>query len=96
MYAKSKSSGEQTGATTSVVAGPCLLSGLQVIAEGADAKVVIDDSLDGSGTVKCEMTIVNANKYGGRNWTAPIEFTVGIYVTLTGANASYFIETCSP
>lgn len=95
MYAKSISSGEKT-ATGSIVVGPCRLSGLQVVAEGADAKVVIDDSTDGNGTVKCEMTIVNANKYGGRNWTAPVEFTVGIYVTLSGANASFFIETVSP
>ena len=95
MHTEAISSGEKT-ASVLIITGPCLLTGLQVVAEGADAKVIVDDSLDGSGTVKCEMTVVNANKYGGRNWTTPIEFTTGIYVTLSGANASYFIETASP
>lgn len=95
MYMKSVSSGEQT-ASALIITGSCELSGLQVVAEEADAKVIIADSLDNSGTVKCEMTVVNANKYGGRNWTAPLKFTTGLYVTLSGANASYFVETLSP
>ena len=62
----------------------------------ADAKVIVDDSTDGGGTVKCEMTVVALGHYGGRNWTAPIKFTTGIYVTVSGEGASYFVETCSP
>ncbi len=95
MQMTSESSGEQV-ATGSIVVGPCALSGLQVTAADVNAIVVIDDSTDGSGTVKCRMTVLSANKYGGRNWTRPIKFYTGIYVTLTGAGASFFIETLSP
>ncbi len=95
MYMTSVTSGEQT-ASALIITGPCFLSGIQVVAEGADAKIVVQDGVTAAGTVKCEMTIVNANKYGGRNWTAPIKFTTGIYVTLTGADASYFVEILSP
>ena len=97
MIQHSISSGEQAGATTVVITGPAAMSGLQVCTDGINAaKVIIDDSVDGTGTVKCEMTVVGANHYGGRNWTRPIEFTAGIYVTLSGSGGSYFVETCSP
>ena len=96
MYIKAVSSGEQS-VNTLIVTGPCLLTGLQVITDGStDGKVILADSVDNSGTVKCEMTVVGANHYGGRNWVAPIEFLLGIYVTGTGSNSTYFVETASP
>lgn len=96
MYITAISSGEQTG-NTLIMTGPCLLTGLQLVTDGSNpAKVVIADSVDNSGTVKCEMTVAGANHYGGRNWVAPIEFTTGIYVTGTGSGATYFVETASP
>ena len=97
MQANSRSSGEQTGATTSVVAGPCALTSVLVITDNTNyAKVVIDDSIDGTGIVKYETRVEGANNYGGRNWTFPVEFTAGVYVTLSGTGASYIIETASP
>ena len=96
MQANAKSSGE-LDATASVVAGPCALASVLVITDGTnDGKVVIDDSTDGSGTVKYETTVVGANNYGGRNWTFPVEFTDGIYVTLSGTGATFIVETTSP
>lgn len=90
------SSGEQT-TTKCVITGPCKMSGLGIITDGTNtAKVIIDDSTDGSGTVNWEQSVVGANHYGGRNWTDPLEFDNGIYVTVSGTGASYFIERKSP
>ena len=96
MYMTANSSGEQSG-NTLIMTGPCLMTGLQVVTDGTtNGKVIIQDGTTAAGTVKCEMTVVGANHYGGRNWTAPIKFTTGIYVTGTGANSTYFVETASP
>lgn len=96
MYLAATSSGE-LGATAAVYTGPCRLASVLVITDGTTpGKVVIDDSTDGNGTVKYETTVVGANHYGGRNWTFPVKFTTGIYVTLTGANATFIVEWCSP
>jgi|GEM_PF-5943404 len=92
----SVSSGEET-TTKCVVTGPCRLTGVGVCTDGTNAaKVVIDDSTDGSGTVKWEQGVAGATLTGGRNFTDPLKFTTGIYVTVTGTGASYFIETASP
>lgn len=96
MYLAAESSGEQT-TTKAAYTGPCCLASVLVITDGTNtAKVVIDDSTDGSGTVKYETSVVGANHYGGRNWTFPVKFTTGVYVTVTGTGASYIIETASP
>lgn len=96
MQANAKSSGEQT-TTKAAYTGPCALSSVLVITDGTNtAKVIIDDSTDGSGTVKYETSVVGANNYGGRNWTFPVKFTTGVYVTVSGTGASYIIETTSP
>ena len=96
MYIKAVSSGEQSG-NTLIFTGPCAMTGLQLVTDGTnDGKVVIQDGITASGTVKCEMSVVGANHYGGRNWVAPIKFSTGIYVTGTGSNATYFVETASP
>lgn len=96
MYITADSSGEQSG-NTLIMTGPCAMTGLQVVTDGTNAgKVVIQDGVTAAGTVKCEMTVVGANHYGGRNWVAPIKFSTGIYVTGTGSGATYFVETASP
>ena len=96
MYITANSSGEQSG-NTLIMTGPCLMTGLQVVTDGTnDGKVVIQDGVTAAGTVKCEMSVVGANHYGGRNWVAPIKFSTGIYVTGTGTGATYFVETASP
>ena len=96
MYITANSSGEQSG-NTLIMTGPCAMTGLQLVTDGTnDGKVVIQDGVTASGTVKCEMTVVGANHYGGRNWVAPIKFSTGIYVTGTGQNSSYWVEIASP
>ena len=88
----SYSSGEQT-ATASIYQGECVITAILIITNGAaDAKVIIDDSTAAGGTVKYETTVLSGDHYGGRVWTFPTVFTTGIYVTLSGAGASYIVE----
>ena len=92
----SVSSGEQS-TTKVIITGPCRLTGVGVCTDGTNlGKVVIDDSTDGNGTVKWEQGCAGTSLTGGRNFTDPLEFENGIYVTVSGANATYFIETASP
>ena len=89
---KSVSSGELT-ATASVATGTCYITSILIITDGTtNGKVIIDDSTDGSGTVKWEQTVLGGNHYGGKDWSYPVEFKKGIYVTLSGDGATFIVE----
>ena len=93
----SVSSGEQTISkviyTVPSRGVKCYLAAVKVITNGTDnAKVIIDDSTDGTGTVKDETTVVGGDHWGGRTWPYPVRMTTGIYVTVSGTGASYIVE----
>ena len=92
----SRSSYELT-ATKQVKVGPGWLCGLTVITNGAaDAVGIVYDvavAANAAATNKLtEITVVAANNYGGRTWVEPVYFADGLYVTISGAGASYIVE----
>lgn len=92
-----KSSGERTAsALIYTVPGSgteCYLTAVKVITDGTNnAKVIIDDSLAGTGTVIDETTVVGGDHWGGRTWPYPLKITTGIYVTVSGTGGSYIVE----
>ena len=87
------SSGEKT-ATGLVLTGDAILKMAHVYTDGSnDAKIVIDDSTDGTGTVKLEVQ-VDASVEPTRHIPLGdgIDFENGFYVTLTGDNATFSLD----
>lgn len=72
------------------------MTGIHLIGDGTnDPKVIIDDSVDGSGTVKAEVSddvSVSGQVTKYLSFPNPVEFYSGIYVTVSGTGASYIIE----
>jgi hypothetical protein len=91
-----KTSYEKTVDAT-IYSGPCLLTSILIITDGTNAATVILYDLtssSGAGATNklWEGTIAGATGYGGRNWTAPVRCTTGIYADVTGTGASYIVE----
>lgn len=85
-------SGEKT-ANFQCLTGPGVLTSFHVCTDGTNnAKLVLDDSVGGGGTVVREITVVGNQHYGGVVFQHPIPVTNGIYATITGTGASYFVE----
>jgi len=92
----SRSTHELT-ADKQVYKGNGALCAIAVTTNGAaDARVILYDAAaaaDIAVTNKlAEITVVAANKYGGRSWVMPVKFTEGLYADVNGAGASYIVE----
>lgn len=91
-----KTSYEKTEDAT-IYSGPCLLASILVITDGSNAAtVILYDKASVTGIAATnklwEGTIAGATGYGGRNWTAPVRCTTGIYADVNGTGASYIVE----
>jgi hypothetical protein len=91
-----KSTHELTAAKQ-IKIGPGVVCALTVVTNGAaDASVALYDVAAAgniaAGNKLTEITIVAANNYGGRTWVEPVIFSAGLYATVSGAGASYFVE----
>lgn len=83
------SPGEKT-AGFNVYSGECLFAGILVVTDGSnDAKVIVYDNTEASGTVKWETTVTGSDHYGGGLFPFPVHMENGIYVDVTGTGASY-------
>ncbi len=84
--------GKQT-ASAVVYAGPCVLTFVKLVEVGADATLTLyDNASAASGTIRDYLEAEDGDSQVGGPRTAPVTFQNGIYATLTGANAYYFIE----
>lgn len=88
----SEGSGEQT-ADGIVHTGPVYITSILIITNGTDdATVILYDNTAASGTVRWEQTVAGANNYGGKDWSYPKFFAIGIYADVEGTGASYIVE----
>lgn len=78
--------------SSQVITGPGALSSIQIIAPTADTTAILYDNTSAAGKILWEGVVLTANKYGGRNWTFPVEFTIGLYLSLSGDNGSAIVE----
>lgn len=91
-FRASEGSGEQT-ADGIVHTGACYITSILIITNGTDdATVILYDNTAASGTVRWEQTVAGANNYGGKDWSYPKFFAIGIYADVTGTGASYIVE----
>jgi hypothetical protein len=83
-------------ASALIFAGKCACTGFIVITSGADATLTLYNGADDSGgdeTIKAQLTVVNANKYGGRNYSKyPMRFDDGLYAKIAGSGAKFLVE----
>jgi len=88
--------GEKTASAliyTKVTGTTCLIKTIKVVTDGTNnAKAIVYDGTDATGTVIDETTIVGADHWGGRTWPDGGIITTGIYVAISGTGASYFVE----
>lgn len=92
----SRSSYELTS-DTQVIKKKGFLCSVLVLTDGTnDATVAVYD-VNAAGDIDpanklFEWKVTGANNAGGRNWTCPVKFEKGLYVTLTGTGASCIVE----
>jgi hypothetical protein len=95
-FQTSLSSGEiLVGASPAIIlAAPGWLTGVTVITGGTTDVLVIgyNNASAASGTKLFEHKVVGANNYGGRNWTFPLKFTLGMTISIAGADGSAIVE----
>lgn len=92
----SKSLHEKT-ASAQLVTGRGLLYSVEVITDGSNDAVCnvydVASSGDAAASTKLfEWTQTATGKQGGRDWMHPVQFTDGLYVTISGTGASYIVE----
>jgi hypothetical protein len=75
--------------------GKCACTAFVIITNGsANATLTLYDNTEASGTVRAKLVVPGANLSGGRNYsTYPLRFENGIYAELSGAGASYIVES---
>lgn len=94
---KSFSTHEQTTDQNAVVSGGGYLCSILIITNGTDdATVIVYDTATvaaGAASNKLyEGKVLGASNYGGRDWTYPVRFDIGLSVDVTGTGASYIVE----
>lgn len=89
-------SGEQIASAliyTVVPGTTCNIRTIKVVTNGAaNATAIVYDSTTAAGKVIDETTVIGSNYWGGRAWIQGGRIENGIYVVLSGAGASYFVE----
>jgi hypothetical protein len=84
-------------AAKQIKVGSGVVCALTVVTSGAaDATVMLYDAAEVGDILVTnkitEITIVSTNNYGGRTWVEPVVFTEGLYASISGVGASYFVE----
>lgn len=89
---EAQSSGQQT-TDKLIYTGPCRLSAILVMADGTNAATVtVYDNTSAAGKVIYSGGAPAGAYNGGWIYQIPVEMRTGIYVDVTGTNASYSIE----
>lgn len=85
-------SGEKD-ASALIYTGKCLLTGIKVLTDGINqATVIIYNNTSAAGTVVDKFVVAGAELYGGAIYgKSPIVMTTGIYVSLAGSGAKYYV-----
>ena len=77
----------------SVYLGPCELTQIIVKTDGTDAATItVYDSPSASGEVVTGWTCSGASNACAQDWVTPRQIKNGIYVVISGTNASYIVE----
>lgn len=92
-------SGEKI-ASALIYGGPCILMHVTLISAGGggsagtDPKLILDDSLAGSGTVRGEWQLDTSIEGGSKDIPIPNGrfFKTGLNATLTGTGASFVLD----
>ena len=76
-----------------IYTGKCLLTGIKIVTNGTnDATVEIYDNTEASGTKVDKFVVSGDENYGGAIYgKSPIMMSTGIYVTLSGTGANFFV-----
>jgi hypothetical protein len=91
VHAQCISSGAKTS-DGSIITGRTQLCGIEVYTDGSnDAAAILYDNTTASGTVLVYVKVPAANHYGGIVYMHPIRCSTGIYLDITGTNASAII-----
>ena len=88
-----KSSGSQS-ASAAIHTGRCYLKGVYVFAPSADATITVYDNTSAAGKIVWgPQVVLTGDQYGGVNFPEPgIEMATGVYVTISGASATYIVN----
>jgi len=83
--------------STQVKVGYGLLTSIQIATDGTNDATVIAYDVAASGSAAAgnkifEFTVAGAHNYGGRDWSVPVRFTNGLYITVSGTGASFIAE----
>ena len=90
---ESVTSGKQTVSALMKTGGGFLSSILIVTNGSADASVVVYDNTAASGTQIFEATVAGADNQGFVDLFRPIKFSTGLFVSLTGTGAAFYVYT---
>lgn len=86
-------SGEKTSSVV-IATGAGHLCGCGINTDGSNnATVILYDSLAASGTKLWEQVVLGADVTGGFFAFAPIKFTTGVYLSISGTGASANVYT---
>ena len=83
--------------STQIRTKPGALTACQVITDGTNAATVMGyDTNTAAGAAVgnkiFELVVAGANRYGGFTKPYPVKFGSGLYVTVSGDNASFIVE----
>ena len=79
--------------SANIYRGAGILTGVLILTDGSNAATVTvyDHAADAAGTVLFKATMLGASYFGGGTWEYPVQFTNGIYVSISGTGATAII-----